>query len=321
MWKRAVNLSLLVAGALLLLIIDHSYPDQYLQRGALTMAVLAGFYLVFTIFLTIIFSTRVAEAKTRYQLRKVLSVLNLIFSLGAIVTIWVTDPQALVVSYGILAAGVAIALQDLFRNITGGFIIFVQSPYRVGDRVRIKEVVGDVIDLSLMYTTLLELQEWVDGDQATGRLVMVPNGYILSGNVHNYTKDNNFLWDELVVPVSYESDWRRLVGTVQGLVERETEEVTTQARSELSSMMGKYYLTEREVQPRIYLALTSNYLELHVRFICLTRQRRELRSRLSRLILEEMEREGASVGSTTIEIIKFPGVGGQGTTGASEGRM
>jgi len=297
---------MLIAGAILLWLVNIRYPDQYLERGALTLAALAVVYLVFSILLSSLFSSRITDPKTQYQMRKIFSVLSLILSLGVMVTIWVTDPQALVVSYGLLAAGVAIALQDLFRNIAGGMILFLQSPYRVGDRIVLKDVEGDVIDIGIMYTTLLELRNWVEGDQPTGRLVLVPNGHLISGNVYNYTKDNNFLWDELVVPISYESDWRKVVELVGALVELETEEVTVQARKELSSMMGKYYLTPREVQARIYLALTSNYLEMHVRFICLTRERRETRSRLSRLILEKMESEGISVGSTTVEIIKFP---------------
>jgi len=305
-WKRAVNLLTIIAGAALLWLVDSSYHDPYLEKGAVTLTVLAIIYLVFSILLISMFSTRVSDAKTKYQMRKIFSALGTVFSIGAVVTIWVTDPQALVVSYGLMAAGVAIALQDLFRNIAGGFIIFLRSPYRVGDRVLLKGVEGDVIDISIMYTTLLELRQWVSGDQATGRLVLVPNGDLLSGNVYNYTRDNNFLWDELMVPVPYDSDWRGIVDAVHTIVERETEEVTAQAMKELSSMMGKYYLTPREVGARVYLVLTSNYLELHVRFICLTRDRRETASHLSRLVLEEMEREGVPVGSTTVEIVKFP---------------
>ncbi len=307
MWRRAVNLSLLVFGAVALWLIDRSYPNDDLSKGALTLAAVAAIYLSFSIALPALFSARIKDPKAKYQLRKIFSVLSLAFSLAAVVTVWVTDPQALVVSYGLLAAGLAIALQDMFRNIAGGLIVYIQSPYRVGDRVKVKDVVGDVIDVNIMYTVLLELQEWVEGDQATGRLVMVPNGHLLSGNVYNYTKDNSFLWDEIVVPVPYDCDWRGVAEAVQTLVENDTAEVTLQATEELSSMMGKYYLTPREVRPRVFLALTSNYLELHVRFICLTRQRREARSRLSRLILEEMERMNVRVGSTTVEITRFPG--------------
>jgi len=304
--RRAVNLSLLVFGAVVLWLIDRSYPEEYIGMSALTLAALAVIYLIFSIILTSLFSARIGDPKTKYQLRKIFSMLSIVFSLAAIMTIWVIDPQALVVSYGLLAAGLAIALQDVFRNMAGGLIVYVQAPYRVGDRVLIKDVVGDVIDISMMYTVLLELREWVDGDQATGRLVMVPNGHLLSGNVYNYTKDNNFLWDEIVVPVPYDSDWRRVSEAVQSLVERETAKVMELASDELSSMMGKYYLTAREVRPKVYLALTSNYLELHVRFICMTRERRETSSELSRMILQEMERMGVRVGSTTVEITKFP---------------
>ncbi len=307
--KRAVNLLLLIAGAVVLWLIDYTYPDAYIVKSAITLAALAITYFFFSILLYTLLAPRVTAAKTQYQMRKLLSILNLAFSFGAVIMIWVVDPQALMVSFGLLAAGVAIALQDVFRNIVGGLTIFIGSPYRVGDRVKIKDAVGDVIDTRIMYTTLLELREWVDGDQPTGRLVIVPNGHLLSGNVYNYTRDNNFLWDELVVPISYDNDWQAASEMVHKLVEKETAEVTDQARSELSSMMSKYYLTTREVQTRVYMVLTSNYLELHIRYICLTRERRETRNRLSRSILEEFEQKGVAIGSSTLEITKFPDIG------------
>jgi small-conductance mechanosensitive channel len=320
-WKRVVNLILLIAGAAILWLVDYSYPEPYLAKGAMTLAALAVVYFIFSILLNTLLAPRVAAAKTQYQMRKVLSILTMVFSLGAAITIWVVDPQALLLSFGLLAAGVAIALQDIFRNIVGGLIIFIESPYRVGDRVRIKDAAGDVIDTNIMYTTLLEMREWVDGDQPTGRLVFVPNGHLLSGNVYNYTRDNNFLWDELVVPVSYDNDWQAASEMVQELVEKETDAVTEQARSELSSMMTKYYLTTREVQAKVYLVLTSNYLELHIRYICLTRERRDTRNRLSRLILERFEQEGIAIGSSTLEITKFPGLGPQPGKDDSERRI
>ena len=306
MWKQAVNLALLSLGAGVLWLVDRIYEQDYLYRGALTLALLVVIYLVFSVVLPFLFSPRIADPKTKYQLRKIFSILNVATSLAVMVSIWVTDPQALVVSYGLLAAGLAIALQDMFRNMAGGLIVYVQSPFRVGDRIKIREVVGDVIDINIMYTVLLELREWVDGDQATGRLVMVPNGYLLSSNVYNYTRDNSFLWDELVVPVPYDCDWRGVAEAVGSLVEKETAKVTEKATQELSSMMGKYYLTSKEVRPGVFLALTSNYLELHVRFICLVRERRKANSHLARLVLEEMERMGVRVGSTTVEITRFP---------------
>lgn len=297
---------MLIASAVILWLIHISYPDDIIAKAAISLVALAIAYFFFSILLYALVSPRLTAAKTQYQWRKVLSILNLAFSLGAVIMIWVPDPQSLLVSLGLLSAGVAIALQDVFRNIVGGLVIFISSPYRVGDRVKIKDVVGDVIDTNTMYTTLLELREWVDGDQATGRLVFVPNGHLLSGNVYNYTRDNNFLWDELVVPVSYDNDWQAASEMVQRLVEKETAEVTEQAKAELSSMMGKYYLTPREVAARTYIVLTSNYIEMHVRFICLTRERREARNRLSRTILVEFERNGVAIGSSTIEITKFP---------------
>ncbi|MCG7841455.1 MAG: mechanosensitive ion channel family protein [Methanomassiliicoccales archaeon] len=309
MWRRALNLSLLIVSAIALWIADLYYPDPFLNKGFQTLLALAIIYLIFSILLTSFVSSRLSDKKTQYSVRKIFSILSLIFSIGAIITVWVTDPQTLVVSYGLFAAGLAIALQDVFKNLAGGFIIFIESPYRVGDRVMMKDVVGDVIDIGIMYTTLLELREWVDGDQATGRLVILPNGHLLSGSIYNYTKDNNFLWDELVIPISYDNDWKAASKLTVEIVKRETAAVTAKAEAEIAIMMGKYYLTKREVESKVNIVLTSNYIEFHVRYICETRGRRGTRNTLSRILLEEYEKNGVVVGSSTLEITKFPDLG------------
>lgn len=90
-----------------------------------------------------------------------------------VVRIWVEYTQTLLVSYGLIAAGITIALQDFFKNFVGGIMIFTTGTYRVGDRVEINSKFGDVIDIGIFYTTLLELKEWVEAEQPTGRISMV----------------------------------------------------------------------------------------------------------------------------------------------------
>jgi small-conductance mechanosensitive channel len=96
------------------------------------------------------------------------------------------------------------------KNFVGGFIVLAGQPYEVGDRIEIAGESGDVIDIGVMSTTLLEIGGWVHGDQPTGRVTIIPNGRVLTQQVHNYTKDHSFIWEELTISLTYDSDWQQV---------------------------------------------------------------------------------------------------------------
>jgi len=213
------------------------------------------------------------------------------------------------ITFGLVGAGVAIAIQDVFKNFIGGIMLFVNGVYHVGDRVEINGKFGDVIDVGLFYTTLMETREWVSGDQATGRLTVVPNGSVLSGVVQNYTRDFDFIWDELSIPITYDSDWNAANAIILDIIKRETKSILDNAEKNMSQIEDKYYLTARSLQPTIFLTLTDNWITLDIRYVAEVRQRRVLHDKLSRLILAEIERsERIKIASATIEITGVPSV-------------
>jgi small-conductance mechanosensitive channel len=287
--NRVVALTTQVALACLAWISDFYYPNEYLEKAFLTFLALAVVYFVFRIALEQAIVRTVREAKTRYTIRKATSILYVVAFVFVVIRIWVEDSQALLVSYGLIGAGIAIALQDLFKNFVGGIIVFSTGVYRVGDRVEIESHYGDVIDIGLMYTTLLEIGEWVGGDQATGRLTVIPNGRVIASAVNNYTKDHNFIWDEITLPITYDSDWRSAVARFTAIVDKETESTTHQAERELSGIMDRYYLSKRGVEPAVYVTVTDNWIALSVRYIALARERRIVKDRIFRLLLQELD--------------------------------
>jgi small-conductance mechanosensitive channel len=307
MVKKLVNLLILIIITGLFWFAQSQYPTVYLEKGFYTFLAVTILYLIFKSVIEEFVAREIKEAKTRYSFRKTVSIL---YSLGvvlAIVIIWVEHTQTLLVSYGLIAAGIAIALQDLFKNLVGGLIIFVTGIYRVGDRIEINAKIGDVIDIGILYTTLLELKEWVAGDQATGRLTVQPNGVVLAGTVNNYTKDNNFIWDELELPITYDSDWKEAVTTIRRIVGTETKSMAEQAEREILKLGEKYYLTIKAVEPEIYVTLTDNWITFHIRYITDVRQRRVIRNKVGQLILEELRKsEKVKIASATVDIVGFP---------------
>lgn len=128
-----------------------------------------------------------------------------LFYIGAflivLVEIWSGGKQQVTVAFDLISAGIAFALQDLLKNLAGGLLIYLNKMYGVGDRIEINSKVGDVMDIGIFYTTILEVREWVSAEQATGRLTSIPNGQVLSNHVNNHTKDHNFIWDEIHIPI------------------------------------------------------------------------------------------------------------------------
>jgi small-conductance mechanosensitive channel len=292
-------------------LINYYTNDVNLSKLFYSSVAMALSYLFFRIILEQIIAKGIHESKTRYSFRKTTSLLFLITSFVVILRIWIVNPQALLVAYGLVAAGVAIALQDLFKNFAGGIVIFVSGIYQIGNRIEIGGKSGDIVDISMFYTTILEIREWVNGDQATGRLTSIPNGLVLSSVVNNYTKDHHFLWDEISVPVTYKSDWQKAIQIMKDIATRETADSAAESRKSLVGLEDKYYLPARPTEPIVFVNLTDNWIMLHLRYVVEVRERRLYHSRLSELILREFERETAiAIASSTVSIVQWPEIKG-----------
>ena len=250
---------------------------------------------------------RVKDA-TRLQSMRV-AVRNVLAVVGFVVIalIWLPSGNNLLTALGILGAGLAIASQEMVGSLVAGLNIWVGNIFRVGDRVRVGEVVGDVMDISLLRTTVMEVGDWVKADQYTGRVVTVANRMVWVSPVYNYTRHWGYLWDEITLPITYESDWQRAAEIMLEHGQRYTEEMQADAEAKLSRMLDRYPLKETKVEPTLYLAMTDNWIELTLRFVVDAQERRGVKDRLHRDLLQHFQaEEKIAVASTTIEIVGFP---------------
>jgi small-conductance mechanosensitive channel len=291
--RKIVYLILLIVSTVVVYLVDDNYPNLHLWKLFLTLLALTIIFLVLNILIVEGVSGRIKDAKTKYSLRKTITILSIASAILILVVIWVEDSTALVVSYGIIGAGVAIALQDVFKNFAGGLIILTSGVYRVGDRVEIQNQMGDVIDIGIMYTTLLEIRQWVNGDQATGRLVSVPNGMVINGSTYNFTRDHRYLWDEMMIPLTYDSDWKLAKEAFLKILRSQTD--------------GFQEGAQEDIDPNIYIVPTDNWIALHLRYVVPVRERRLVRDNINRELLEVIQRlDYVKVASETFDITNFP---------------
>jgi small-conductance mechanosensitive channel len=250
---------------------------------------------------------RVADATRLQSMRVVVRNVIAVASFLIITLIWLPTGNNLTTALGILGAGLAIASQELIGSLAAGVNIWVGNIYRVGDRVRIGDVVGDVMDISLARTTVMEVGEWVKADQYTGRVVNVANRAVWTHPVHNFTQHWGYLWDEITLPITYESDWQRAAELMLEHGQTYTAELQADAEAKLSRMIDRYPLKDTKVEPTLYLAMTDNWIEMTLRFVVDAQERRRVKDEMHRDLLQHFQvEENIKVASTTIEIVGFP---------------
>lgn len=252
---------------------------------------------------------QIHETRERYTIRKAVSTIISILFFGAILAIWFQETTTLVLAFGLLSAGIAIALQDVLKNLTGGIIIILTSPFKAGDRIQVENDAGDVLDIKLFSTTLMEIREWVEADQYSGRLLLIPNSFILNKTVKNYSKDFSFIWDEIHFMLTYDSNWKK----AQEIAIKTTHEITNafeiSAKNELRNMEEKYLIHPSDVDENIYTKITDNWIDMRLRYVVDPRQRRKVSNSLYEKILDAFNQEkDIKIASATFEIVGFPPV-------------
>jgi len=303
MRTKLLAVSSLILLSIALWFVQFKFPDSNLTKVFYTVLALLIIYTVIKVIFEQIIAKRIREPKTRYSMKRIASMLSVIIFIAAGIAIWVDNLQTLLVSYGILAAGAAVALQDVFKNFAGSLVIFITGTYHIGDRIEVNAKIGDVIDIGIFYTTLLETNEWVKGDQATGRLSIIPNSWVLSGVVNNYTKDHPYIWDELSIPITYDSDWKEALQIIERIINIETKEITNKSEASVSKLSDKYYLPQKSTEPTVFATLTDNWITMNIRYITEVRQRRIVRDRLNRRLLSELEKvDNIKIASESMDI-------------------
>ncbi len=212
--------------------------------------------------------------------------------LGLLVVIFSPRPAELVAILTVVGAGLAIALREALLSIVGWLRIMLVHPYQPGDRIEINGVRGDVIDIRLMRTTLMEIGGWVEADQSTGRLVHVPNAWVFLYPVYNYTQSFRFIWNELSVTVTFRSDWQAARDIMESLARESTAIIERQVAKEIRQMSREFLVHYSILTPFVYVRIVENGIRLTLRYLCEVRKRRSTEHALMVSILEAFRQHG-----------------------------
>jgi small-conductance mechanosensitive channel len=217
---------------------------------------------------------RVEDIRGRYRWQKTSAYVVVPLGILIIGRIWFAGFGSIATFLGLVSAGVAIALKDLLVNLAGWAFILWRRPFEVGDRIQIGHDAGDVIDIRLFQFSLLEIGNWVAADQSTGRILHVPNGRVLTDVTANYSKGFQYIWNELPVLVTFESNWERAKEILAGIAREHAAHLTAAAEEQIKAVSRRFLIFYSTLTPTVYTSVADSGVLLTIRYLCSPRERR-----------------------------------------------
>ncbi len=217
---------------------------------------------------------RTPDTRSWFLWRKTITYLTVLAAVLMIGPVWLEGFTDLATFLGLLSAGIAVALKDWITNFFGWVFIVVRRPYWIGDRIEIDGTAGDVIDIRLFASTLLEIGNWVGADQSTGRVIHIPNAKALTSKIANYTSGFPFIWEEIAVQVTFESDWEKAKSILTRVAQTRGGETVKQARQEIQRASRKWMIHYANLSPIVYTSVKDSGVQFTLRFMCEPRKRR-----------------------------------------------
>ncbi len=263
--------------------------------------------------------TDAASTQTRFWTRQAVSLLTAVVMVLGLLSIWFNDPTRLATAFGLMSAGLAFALQQVITSLASYFVVLRGATFTVGDRISMGGVRGDVLRLGFIQTTIMEMGQppsvqgadpamWIRSRQFTGRIVTVSNAKIFSDPVFNYTRDFPFIWEEMVIPITYTENRARVEAILMEAAKRHAVDPQTIAPADQLNLQQRYAIEPLDLGPHVYYRITDNWLELTLRFTVHTHGIRSAKDAMSRYIVEAFDAEGIGIASATYDIVGFPAI-------------
>ena len=270
---------------------------------------------IILIFITIAWVRRVLKKQLpdnslRYKSQKGIEIIGYFFLILITISYFTGSIKDFGLAIGLLTAGITITLQELILSIAGSFYIFFVRVYKPGDRIEINGIKGDVIDIDSIYTTMMEIGQWVSSDNYSGRIVKLSNAFVFKGPVYNYSQDFPFVWDEFDLPIRYGSDIDLAKEIVISVAQENLSEYVKESISNWKNVVGKYYIENAQVNPTLAITMTDNWILFNLRYIVDYKKRRSTKHILNEEIGKKIQQTNGKVvfASTTLEIVKIPSI-------------
>ncbi|WP_276496391.1 mechanosensitive ion channel family protein [Pontibacter litorisediminis] len=250
------------------------FTPEFYSKLLYSLATLLVLWLL-SLFLQRFVNRQKGDIRKKYQWRKAANYIITVLGLICLSYIWFDGFRSIATFLGLLSAGLVLALREPVLNMAGWVFIIWKRPFHIGDRIQVGDHVGDVIDVRLFQFTLNEIQGWVKADQATGRVVNIPNMRVFTEPQSNYNFGFPFIWEEVPVRITFESNWQKAKGILYEVMHEHAEQLTEAAREQVRRQSQQHLIFYDNLEPRLYTRVQENGIELTMRYVCSVLRRRQ----------------------------------------------
>lgn len=264
---------------------------ELLERLLVALAIIVGTVVVVQVFKRLV-HRYVEDPERQFKATRLIGRIGGLLALVLVLGVVFDSTAELLTVLTIVGAGLAIAMRETLMSLFGWSYIVFRTPFRAGDRIEVNGIQGDVIDIRLIHTILMEIGRWVDADQSTGRIVHVPNSAIFLHGVYNYTAAFHFIWNEMPVTVTFRSDWQAAHDIMLALANESAARAEEAVRQEIKEMAQEYLIFYQILTPFVYVRLVDNGIRLTLRYLCEARKRRGTEHALTISMLQRFKDHG-----------------------------
>jgi small-conductance mechanosensitive channel len=252
--------------------------------------------------------SKIKDNENRYKANKFGVFIGYVLSIILLTIIFSSKLGNLTVAFGVAGAGIAFALQEVIASFAGWLAIMFGDFYNTGDRVQLGGIKGDVMDIGVLRTTIMETGQWVDGDLYNGRIVLIANSNVFKEPVFNYSGEFPFLWDEIKIPVQYGSNYELAKSIILEAGIAVAGELSVQSKEKWKTLQSKYRLEDAQTEPMLSLIANDNWAEYTLRYVIGYKKRRLTKTELFTKILTDIETTKGEVqmASATLHLVEAP---------------
>ena len=233
------------------------------------------------------FLGKINDIKIRYQWQKISLYLAVFLIIVFLINTWLNIFGSVATFLGLISAGIAIALKDPLVNMVAWLFILIRQPFKVGDRIQIGDIAGDVIDIRLFQFSLNEIGNWVDADQSTGRIIHIPNGKVFTEPQSNYTAGFQYIWHEIPVLLTFESNWKKAKNILTDVVNHHGVQLSKEAEKQIKEAARTFLIFYNKLTPIVYTTVKDSGVLLTLRYMCNPRERRAIEEKIWEDILNK----------------------------------
>ncbi|MDZ7797726.1 MAG: mechanosensitive ion channel [Candidatus Marinimicrobia bacterium] len=263
---------------------------QAIEKLILSFSIL----LIFTIIRYLgnyVIKKRISDDMKAYLWRRAVLYIYTVLLIIVIGSIWIKGFRSLTTILGLASAGIAIAMHDTIANLTGWLFIVSRKPFKVGDRIEVQNIIGDVIDIRILQFSIVECGNWVDADQSTGRIIHIPNSKALRDPLANYQIGFEYTWNEIPVLITFESDWKKAKEILEKIANENVMHLSEGAQKQIRRAAQKYFIQYNKLTPIVYTTVKDSGVMLTIRFLVNPRQRRFSEHHIWEAILDAFNKE------------------------------